>query len=91
MRMFAIALAGALLAGCAARQAEPPPVAEGGQCGAAALQAYVGKPRSELPATDPARTRIVCATCPVTSDYRFDRLNVVYDTATDRIVRITCG
>lgn len=93
MRIVVVALAGCALAACAAKPDAPPPVTPptADLCGAAALQPYVGKLRSELPPTDASRTRIVCTTCPTTKDYRPDRLNIIYDTASGRIAQINCG
>src|SRR4051812_36622453 len=64
-------------------RSSPPPVAaiqptrpSRDQCGADALQALVGRPRTEIPVpVQPDRWRVACTTCPVTEDYRPDRLN----------------
>lgn len=60
------------------------------QCGAVAMQSYVGKPVSALP---PAQEnwRVTCTQCPVTMDYREDRLNVFFDQDTQIIEEIRCG
>lgn len=62
------------------------------ECRADAYRSYVGRDRSELP-TKPANEnwRVVCSTCAVTMDYRADRLNIVYDTASNRITEVKCG
>lgn len=62
------------------------------ECGARALQSLVGKSRSEIPAR-PAGTnwRIACTACPVTLDYRPDRLNIFFDEKTQVIQEVKCG
>jgi DNA polymerase-3 subunit chi len=46
-------------------------------------QAFVGKKRTDLPApVDPTRWRVACTTCPVTMDFRPDRLNILFDADT---------
>jgi hypothetical protein len=61
-------------------------------CGAADLQALVGRPRSEIPIpVDPARQRVVCTTCPATMDYSPQRLNFFFDAGTGIIKEIRCG
>lgn len=61
-------------------------------CGAAAVQNLVGRPRTEIPVPiDPARQRVACTTCPITQDYRPDRLNFFFDAGTGVIREIRCG
>jgi hypothetical protein len=61
-------------------------------CGAAAVQNLVGRPRTDIPVpTDPDRQRVACTTCPVTEDYRPERLNFFFDAGTGRIREIRCG
>ena len=72
--------------------AAPPPVVVRDQCGAWELQRLVGRPRSEIPVpVDPARQRVACTTCPVTQDFRPDRLNFFFDAGTGMIREIRCG
>lgn len=75
--------------------AEAPPVAPEPQkdaCGAAEAQNLIGRPRSEIPVPlDPARQRVACTTCPVTQDYRPDRLNFFFDAETGIIREVRCG
>jgi len=55
-------------------------------------KAYVGKNRTELPAAvDPTRWRVACTTCPVTMDFRPDRLNILFDADTGRVKEVKCG
>ena len=66
----------------------PPPDA----CGAAGMQWLVGQPRSRIPVpTDPSRRRVACTTCPVTMDYRADRLNIFFDAETGIVKEVKCG
>jgi hypothetical protein len=70
----------------------PPQVSVKDQCGAAALQGLIGRPRSEVPIPiDPNRQRVACTTCPVTLDYRPDRLNFFFDAETGIIKEVRCG
>jgi hypothetical protein len=63
----------------------------GDACHASELQAYVGQPLSAVPAPAPGLSlRTSCTTCAVNDDLRPDRVNVVYEEATQRIVSIAC-
>jgi hypothetical protein len=69
-----------------------PPQAERDQCGLKEAQAFVGKNRTELPApVDPSRWRVACTTCPVTMDYRPDRLNILFNPDTGVVQQVKCG
>lgn len=78
------------------RPAPPPkpvykPMAED-QCGAAALQYLVGKPRTEIPVPlDPGKRRVVCSSCIVTQEYRSDRQTIVFSSETGIIESVKCG
>lgn len=66
----------------------PPPDA----CGARDLQGLVGQPKSRIPVpTDPSKRRVACTTCPVTMDYRPDRLNIFFDAETGLVTEVKCG
>ena len=68
----------------------PPPPADA--CGARDLQWLVGQPRSRIPVpTDPSKRRVACTTCPVTMDYRPDRLNIFFDAETGIVKEVKCG
>jgi hypothetical protein len=68
----------------------PTPVADA--CGAAAVQKLVGRPRTEIPVPlDPTKQRVACTTCPITQDYRPDRLNFFFDAGSGLIREIRCG
>ncbi len=69
-----------------------PPERPRDACGAWELQALVGKQRSDTPvAVDPSRRRVACTTCPVTQDFREDRLNIFFDADTGVVKSVTCG
>ncbi len=71
-----------------------PPASEADkdQCGLKDAQQYVGKPRTSLPApVDPSRWRVACTTCPVTMDYRADRLNILFNADTGVVQEVKCG
>ena len=69
-----------------------PPSRRPDACGAWELQSLVGKPRSEIPVpVDPSRRRVACTTCPVTQDFREDRLNIFFDADTGVVKSVTCG
>lgn len=69
-----------------------PPPSPPDACGARDLQWLVGQPRSRIPVpTDPTKRRVACTTCPVTMDYRPDRLNIFFDAETGIIKEVKCG
>lgn len=69
----------------------PPPPPED-SCKSGELQYLVGRNRSEIPVpTDPSKRRVACTTCPVTMDYRPDRLNIVFDAETGIVTEVKCG
>lgn len=69
-----------------------PPPAPADACGARDLQWLVGQPRSRIPVpTDPSKRRVACTTCPVTMDYRPDRLNIFFDAETGIVKEVKCG
>lgn len=59
-------------------------------CGAAALQALVGRPVAEVRGELPDEARIIPPGSAVTQDHRPERLNVDLDEG-DVIVRLWCG
>jgi len=68
----------------------PPPPPD--SCGAWELQSLLGQPRSAIPPPlYPERRRVTCTTCPVTRDYREDRLNIFFDADTGIIQVVNCG
>jgi hypothetical protein len=61
-------------------------------CGAAELQGLVGRSRTEIPVpVHPEHQRVACTTCPVTQDFRPERLNFFFDAGTGQIREIKCG
>ena len=68
----------------------PEPVKD--SCGAWELQDLIGKPRSQVPApVYPERRRMACTTCPVTQDFRADRLTILFDAETGIVKELKCG
>ena len=62
------------------------------ECGARGHQSLVGKTASEIPAKPAgANWRIACTACPVTLDYRPDRLNIFFEEKTQVIQEVKCG
>jgi hypothetical protein len=62
------------------------------QCGAAALQYLVGRPRTEIPVPlQPSTRRVVCSSCVITRDYRPDRQTIVFDSDSGLIKSVACG
>lgn len=76
---------GASLSGSAFAQAP----ADLSTCRAGRLAGYVGQPYKRLQKIRPD-ARYVCSTCPMTMDYRLDRLTVTYDRRTRRIKQLRC-
>lgn len=61
-------------------------------CKSGDFQYLVGKNRSEIPVpNDPSKRRVACTTCPVTMDYRADRLNIFFDSETGIVKEVKCG
>ena len=91
-----IAFGAASLGACAMPPHEggpgvPPPAAED-QCRASQYQNLIGQNRSQIPERPAGATwRVTCATCPVTMDWRPDRLNILYDQETGVIREVKCG
>lgn len=62
------------------------------QCSALDRQSWVGQSVDTLSAPPPGEAwRVVCTSCARTDDFRADRLNVEYDEASRRIVKVSCG
>jgi hypothetical protein len=88
MRLILIS-ASALLGACAASVAEPA-APQAWQCDAEAARSLIGSHHGAV--TFPADTtvRFVCTECPMTRDYRPDRLTVFFDRDTGLIERLQC-
>lgn len=70
----------------------PAPSRPKDSCGASDLAYLVGKTRTAIPVPiDPTKRRVTCTTCPVTMDYRADRLNILFDSETGIIKEVKCG
>lgn len=62
------------------------------QCRALERQSWVGQSVDTLPAPPVGETwRVVCSSCARTDDFRAERLNVEYDEASRRVVKVSCG
>ncbi len=61
-------------------------------CGANALAGVIGRPRTSIPIpVDLTRRRVVCTTCPISQEYRPDRLTILYDLRTGVVTGLRCG
>jgi hypothetical protein len=70
----------------------PRPAAAAKECGAAALQGLIGRPRTEVPVPlDPGRQRVACTTCPAADNVDPGRLNFLFDAQTGLIREVRCG
>lgn len=62
------------------------------QCKPGDYQEYVGRQRSTIPEVPQGRIfRVACTTCPVTMDYRDNRVTFAFEESTGIIRRVTCG
>jgi len=107
MKKLILAAAIMTLSACASSPepapAPPPPVSAtptvpvpaplpADSCKSADFQYLIGKNKSEIPVpTDPSKRRVACTTCPVTMDYRADRLNIFFDSQTGIVKDVKCG
>ena len=90
MKLFALAVGGLALAGCAP-VADPPAGPEPQRCDADGARSLIGSHVGAVSFPAGANVRIVCTTCPTTRDYRPDRLNVRFDQETGIIRSVDCG
>ena len=58
-------------------------------CRANTLGGYVGQPYQRLQKIRPD-ARFVCRGCPMTMDYRIDRLTVIYHPRSKRVLSLRC-
>ncbi len=105
IRKLAVLAATLALAACTSSESETPPpqaVAEAppappppppeDSCKSADFRYLIGQNKSQIPVpTDPSKRRVTCTTCPVTMDYRPDRLNIVFDAQTGIVKEVKCG
>ncbi|MBB4004471.1 hypothetical protein [Aurantimonas endophytica] len=64
----------------------------GDQCKASEFQKYVGIALESLPTEAPGhQLRFACTECAVTSELKFERMNIWFDEETDTIEEISCG
>lgn len=86
----------ATLGGCVAAVPVTVPVAAGGRCDAAPVQALVGQTltedmqRAALKSSGARSLRVIPPNAAVTMDYREDRLNIDVD-AEGRVTGLKCG
>lgn len=90
MKLFALAVGGLALAGCAP-VADPAVGPEPQRCDADGARSLIGSHVGAVSFPAGANVRIVCTTCPTTRDYRPDRLNVRFDQETGIIRSVDCG
>ena len=78
-----------LTAACAPVTPAPAP---GGpwQCNAADAQSLIGSHFGAVTFPRDANVRFVCTTCPMTRDYRPDRLTILYNESTGIIEEVRC-
>lgn len=68
------------------------PITTDDQCRASEYQNLIGQSRAALPPEPAGATwRVTCTRCPVTMDYRPDRLNILYDQQTGVVEEVKCG
>lgn len=96
--MILAGFAAVLAAGCAQSQSQSESQSPDGPstahvvCQAGDYQNLVGRNRSDIPEAPAGRSfRVACSTCPVTMDYRDNRVTFSFDQATGRIERVSCG
>ena len=90
MRMMLGLLALGATAACAPVPAPTPPAADD-YCRARDYQHLIGANVAAVSFPAGANVRVVCTTCPMTRDYRRDRLNVLFDEPTGIIREVRCG
>ena len=78
-----------LMAACAPMTPSPGP---GGawQCNAADAQSLIGSHYAAITFPQDANVRFVCTTCPMTRDYRPDRLTILYNEGTGIVEEVRC-
>lgn len=99
MRIPMILAASAVVLSSACAPVTPPDSAQAAPdpnahvvCQAGDYQELVGRNRSEIPEAPAGRIfRTVCSSCPVTLDFRDNRVTFSYETTSGRIERVSCG
>ncbi len=68
------------------------PAAADDTCQAASQARLLGTDYRTVPPAPAGKVvRVVCTTCPMTMDFNAGRLNVIYDAASGKVERLTCG
>lgn len=63
----------------------------GDDCGASGYQRYIGETVDAVPAPPPVvEVRESCDGCPVNDDLRRNRMNIIFDEGTGKVVKIAC-
>ena len=89
---FAIANCAPAVPGASGAPLDRPTAPIDGACGAGSLQALVGRDRAQIPPASAGQARRVHARGDMlTMDYSPTRLNIEYDPATGRVLRVYCG
>ncbi len=90
MRAFLIlGVAFVALGACAPKTVEPVDLAQ--RCDSAAGQSLIGSHVGAVDFASNANVRIICTTCPATTDYRAERTNVRFNEKTGIIEKVDCG
>lgn len=87
-----ILVAAAALGACAPAAPAPGTPAEpmAWRCDAEAAQSLIGSHVGAVTFPSDANVRIACTTCPLTRDYRPDRLTILFDQDTGLIESVRC-
>lgn len=85
-----ILISAAVLLGACASSGSGPAAPQPWQCDAEAAQSLIGSHHGAVTFPAEATVRFVCTECPMTRDYRRDRLTVFYDRDTGLIERLQC-
>lgn len=90
MRAFLIlGAAFVALGACAPRTVEPVDLAK--RCDPAAGQSLIGSHVGAVDLASNANVRIICMTCPATTDYQAERTNIRFNEKTGIIEKVDCG
>ncbi|WP_296820511.1 hypothetical protein [Brevundimonas sp.] len=86
----ALALTGLfVMAACAPMTPAPGPAGPW-QCDAEGARSLIGSHVGAVTFPQDANVRLVCTTCPMTRDYRPDRLTILFNEATGIIEEVRC-
>lgn len=77
------------LGACAPKTVEPGDLAQ--RCDPTAGQSLIGSHVGAVDFASNANVRIICTTCPATTDYRAERTNIRFNEKTGIIEKVDCG